>query len=492
MKYLYMARKRGHPGRGREPVPRARAGALLGAVERRERAVRHPAWPTEFFQVHQGGDIAFLTGVLKVLIEEGCGRPTFIARAHRRAVEELRERVRRPLARRPGAAERASRTRACAASPSCTRDAETAVLVWTMGITQHVCGGDNVRAILNLALARGNVGRPGAGLMPIRGHSGVQGGAEMGAYATAFPGGVPITPDVGRGARGAVRLPGRRTRRALTAAEMVEAAGRGELDVLYVRRRQLPATRCPTRRRSPTALGRVPLRVHQDIVPHRSRCSSTRRARCSCCPRQTRYEQRRRRHRDDHRAPRRVQPRDPRPRSGEARAEWQIYAGPRRRGRPRSGAHLLGCRRRPGHPRGDRPGRALLRRHPAPARRPATRSSGAARACATGGVFPTPDGKAHFPPVHAAGPEPPPRGASCSARGAASSSTPWSGSGPGPADRRRPRRAVHGRRRMRAGWGSPRARGRRALGGTARSGHASTSRRSAPATSRCSGPSATR
>ena len=71
-----------------------------------------------------------------------------------------------------------------------------------MGLTQHAFGSDNVRAVVNLALARGNVGRPGAGLMPIRGHSGVQGGAEMGAYATAFPGGVPVEPGVGGRALG--------------------------------------------------------------------------------------------------------------------------------------------------------------------------------------------------------------------------------------------------------------------------------------------------
>ena len=63
-----------------------------------------------------------------------------------------------------------------------------AVLIWSMGITQHRDGVDGVQAIVNLGLARGNVGRDGAGLMPIRGHSGVQGGAEMGAYATALPG----------------------------------------------------------------------------------------------------------------------------------------------------------------------------------------------------------------------------------------------------------------------------------------------------------------
>src|SRR5438105_8386914 len=101
-----------------------------------------------------------------------------------------------------------------------------------MGITQHERGSDGVTAIVNLGLARGNVGRPGAGLMPIRGHSGVQGGAEMGAYATTFPGGVAI--DVASAAALADRYgfavddrPG------LTAEEMVLAGGRGEIDVLY-------------------------------------------------------------------------------------------------------------------------------------------------------------------------------------------------------------------------------------------------------------------
>src|SRR5438093_414045 len=75
--------------------------------------------------------------------------------------------------------------------------AERGIFVWSMGITQHAHGGDTVRAIVNLGLLREYVGRPGTGMMPIRGHSGVQGGAEMGAYATAFPGGVPIDADSG-------------------------------------------------------------------------------------------------------------------------------------------------------------------------------------------------------------------------------------------------------------------------------------------------------
>ena len=87
--------------------------------------------------------------------------------------------------------------------------AARAVLVWSMGITQHANGVDNVTAIVNLALARGNVGRKGAGLMPIRGHSGVQGGSEMGAYATAFPGGISIDPTSARRVVGDLRDPDR-------------------------------------------------------------------------------------------------------------------------------------------------------------------------------------------------------------------------------------------------------------------------------------------
>ena len=133
-----------------------------------------------------------------------------------------------------------------------------------MGITQHTHGVDGVRAIVNVGLARGNVGRDGAGLMPIRGHSGVQGGAEMGAYATAFPGGDPVDDEHaatwserwGFDVRGDVGL---------TAPEMVEAAERGDLDVLFVDGSNLLEV-MPDPPRVEAALGRVPLRVHQDIV----------------------------------------------------------------------------------------------------------------------------------------------------------------------------------------------------------------------------------
>ena len=189
MKYLYLAKKRGakiavvnplrEPGLERYWVPSNVESAMFGTKI-----------TDEFFPVHTGGDVAFVNGVLKQLLAIGWHRPGVRHRAHRR--------VRRPARRARERVVRRSRAVSGATAADMARfarmyaSAKRAVLVWSMGITQHEHGVDNVQAIVNLGLARGNVGRPGAGLMPIRGHSGVQGGAEMGCYATAFPGGVAI------------------------------------------------------------------------------------------------------------------------------------------------------------------------------------------------------------------------------------------------------------------------------------------------------------
>jgi predicted molibdopterin-dependent oxidoreductase YjgC len=100
--------------------------------------------------------------------------------------------------------------------------------------------------------------------MPIRGHSGVQGGAEMGCYATVLPGGVPISAD------SAGELSARygftvRGERGLSAAEMVEAAGRGGMEVLWSSGGNFLDT-LPDPRSVADALTRVRLRVHSDIV----------------------------------------------------------------------------------------------------------------------------------------------------------------------------------------------------------------------------------
>ncbi len=335
MKYLYMARKRGarivvvnpmrEPGLERYWVPSNPESALFGTQ-----------MATDFFEVNTGGDIAFLTGVLKVMVDEGLVDERFVLE-HTTGWDELtaslRDRSMEDLARWSGSTieEMTRFARLYAAAGS-------AVLVWSMGITQHVCGTDNVRSIVHLALARGNIGRPGAGLMPIRGHSGVQGGAEMGAYATVFPGGVPINEITAAELAAQYGFPMRSTR-GRSAAEMVEAAGAGDLDVLWSSGGNFLET-LPDPAAVADALGRVPLRVHVDIVTSSQMLVDGEEV--LLLPAQTRYEQ-----------PggctettteRRVafSPAIRGPVIGEAKAEWQIYLQLAAAVDPR-GAATLGC-----------------------------------------------------------------------------------------------------------------------------------------------------
>ncbi len=260
-KYLHLAKKAGtkvavvnpfrEPGMERYWVPSNLESAVFGTK-----------LTDRFFSVQTGGDAGFLAGTLKALIEHGWVDERFVAE-HTSGFEALAAEVERAEWATIEAV--AGTTRAeIEAFARMLAEAERAVLVWSMGVTQHAHGEDNVRAIVNLALARGFIGREGCGLMPIRGHSGVQGGAEMGCYATALPGGASLDA---AGAEGLAQQwgfpvpssPG------MTAPQMLDAAGRGELDLLFaVGGNFLDVLPDPAAVRQ--ALSSIALRVHMDIV----------------------------------------------------------------------------------------------------------------------------------------------------------------------------------------------------------------------------------
>ena len=261
VKYLHWAKKAGtkivcinnyrEPGMERYWVPSIVESALFGTK-----------FAEDFFLVNVGGDVAFLNGTLKHLIENNWIDANFIGN-YTTGFAELKAALDTQswaeLERVSGATKEDMY-----AFAKMVGEAQKAVFVWSMGITQHECGEDNVRSIINLALTKGFVGREGCGLMPIRGHSGVQGGAEMGCYATAFPGGKPIT------AENAAELskiwgfdvP---SSKGLIATEMIDAASENKLDVLFsVGGNFLEVL--PEPDYVEAALKQVPLRVHMDIV----------------------------------------------------------------------------------------------------------------------------------------------------------------------------------------------------------------------------------
>ena len=112
--------------------------------------------------------------------------------------------------------------------------APRAELCWTLGITEHHNAVDNVRALINLALLCGHVGRYGSGLNPLRGQNNVQGGGDMGAIPNKFPGGQDVEDraiiEKFERAWDAV-LP---RARGWNLTDMFHAIERGELDTLYI------------------------------------------------------------------------------------------------------------------------------------------------------------------------------------------------------------------------------------------------------------------
>lgn len=132
----------------------------------------------EYVQPHIGGDIAFLTGVAKHVIERGGVDQRFVD-DHTEGWDRYRDHVAsldwETIVSRSGVSEQA-----IARIGDLYLSAGRAVFAWAMGITHHAHGVRNVQAIANLAMVRGMLGRPGCGLLPIRGHSNVQGVGSVG------------------------------------------------------------------------------------------------------------------------------------------------------------------------------------------------------------------------------------------------------------------------------------------------------------------------
>ncbi len=133
---------------------------------------------SDYLQPRIGGDMAVLKGLAKAVLEAGAGDKAFIE-AHSNGFASFRadievttwEEIETQSGLGRAEIERVARL---------YHKAKSAVFAWGMGITHHLNGCDNVEYIANLALLRGQIGRPGAGLLPLRGHSNVQGIGTIG------------------------------------------------------------------------------------------------------------------------------------------------------------------------------------------------------------------------------------------------------------------------------------------------------------------------
>lgn len=191
-KYMYAAKRKGtkiicinpyhEPAMDSYWIPSVAESALFGTKI-----------ADDFYQVNIGGDIAFMNGVMKHWFEmeekqPGSAIDHEFVRQHTNGFQELKEHIKRQdwalLEKSSGITKERMLEFA-----QLLAGAKSAVFVWSMGLTQHRFATDNISQVANLALLRGFLGREHCGLMPIRGHSGVQGSGEMGADPFSLPGG---------------------------------------------------------------------------------------------------------------------------------------------------------------------------------------------------------------------------------------------------------------------------------------------------------------
>nr|WP_276239384.1 formate dehydrogenase subunit alpha [Halobaculum sp. DT55] len=218
---------------------------------------------SQYVRTKPGYDVAWINGLIRYIVANDLHDEAFIEERTRN-FEEVREKVEpftpeeveRLAGVPPEELERAAETIATA---------DSVVFGWAMGMTQHSHGTQNVLALADLALVTGNVGKPGAGVSPFRGHNNVQGGGgDMGTLPNNLPGYRDVTdPDVLDEFEEAwgVRPP---DEVGLKVPEVFTEALAGNVEGLYVMGEN-PALSEPDVSHAEEALAELPFLVVQDI-----------------------------------------------------------------------------------------------------------------------------------------------------------------------------------------------------------------------------------
>ena len=236
-------------------------GARLIAVDpRRTSSVR---WADTWAGLDVGTDIVVANAMGREIIAQGWHNRWFIDHAttgfdsYRQAVEPFTLAEAERLSGVPGSLIH-EMARAYAT-------AKKAMICWTLGITEHHNGVDNVSSLINLALLTGHVGKYASGLNPLRGQNNVQGGGDMGALPDRFPGFQHVEVEANRlkfeKAWNAAIPP----KRGLNLTGMLEAMKHGDLKALLVLGEN-PLQSEADRQHAEKALGNLDFLVVQDLV----------------------------------------------------------------------------------------------------------------------------------------------------------------------------------------------------------------------------------
>jgi len=206
-------------------------GAKLVVVDPRE--IQMGRLADVYLRFRPGTDVAFLNGMMNVIIGEGLADEAFVEE-RTEGLEELREVVKEYT---PERVEQITGIPADdlreAARTYATH--KPAAILYAMGITQHTTGTDNVKSCANLAMLTGNVGVAGGGVNPLRGQNNVQGACDLGGLPNVYPGYQAVTlPAVKEKFEQAWGVGGLDDQVGLTVTEMMDGACAGDVRALYV------------------------------------------------------------------------------------------------------------------------------------------------------------------------------------------------------------------------------------------------------------------
>ncbi len=179
-----------------------------------------------------GTDIALINGMMHTIIKENLADTSFIAERCEN-FEELRKIVENYP---PEKVEEITGVPAddLVEAARIYGMADKAMILYTMGITQHTHGTDNVKSLANLAMLTGNIGRPSTGINPLRGQNNVQGACDMGGLPNVFPGYQPVTDEKVRSKFETLWNSKLDARGGMTLTEVMAAAGDGKIKGIFI------------------------------------------------------------------------------------------------------------------------------------------------------------------------------------------------------------------------------------------------------------------
>jgi len=235
-------------------------GTKLILIEpRRSELARHA---TYFLQLKPDTDVALLNAILHTIVEEGLVDSAFVS-SRTSGYDEIRKNVEgySPEAMAAVCGIPAATIREVARLYAKSR---ASMILWGMGISQHVHGTDNARCLIALSLITGQVGRPGTGLHPLRGQNNVQGASDVGLIPMMYPDYKRVDSADVRSQFEALWQKTLDPKPGLTVVEIMNAVHAGQIRGMYIMGEN-PAMSDPDVRHAREALAELEMLVVQDI-----------------------------------------------------------------------------------------------------------------------------------------------------------------------------------------------------------------------------------